>query len=110
MIKTRILAENIIIPYDGKISGAEADLAAVASAVKKAKRNFGCECKNPEIHRKSIDARRKNDVKLVYSVCMDLMLSPDKAASTLRKAIDFTAKRDSLTVSEVKSLTDVQLS
>ncbi len=85
MIKIRILAENIIVPYNGKISGQEADNAAVSTAVNRAKKHFGCECKNPVIHRKSVDARRKNDIKLVYSVCLDLLLSHEKASERIDK-------------------------
>lgn len=78
MITTRILIENIIVPYDGKISGLEADATAVNSACRKVYKTLGVKCTSASIHRKSIDARKKTAVKLVYSVCADIEINNNK--------------------------------
>ncbi len=78
MAITRILIENIIIPYDGKMSGSDADASAISSARRKISKALGVKCTTITIHRKSIDARKKTAVKLVYSVCADIEISETK--------------------------------
>ena len=77
---TRILVENIIVPYDGKMSGADADATALSSARRKITKVLGTRCVSAVIHRKSIDARKKNAIKLVYSVCADVEISKNKSS------------------------------
>ena len=81
----RILAENIIIPHEAGRSSEAADTAALSSAAKKITKQFGCEAKNLTIHRKSVDARKKNAIKLVYSVCTDIPLTSDVFESRVDK-------------------------
>ena len=77
---TRILIENIIVPYNGKMSGAHADSTALSSAGCKVSKALGVKCVSASVHRKSIDARKKTAVKLVYSVCADIELPVGKAS------------------------------
>ncbi len=72
MVTTRILIENIIVPYDGKMSGSDADATALNSACRKIRNILGVKCLSTSIHRKSIDARKKTAVKLVYSVYAEI--------------------------------------
>ena len=81
----RILAENIIVPHEAGKSAEMTDGVALASAYKKIRRQFGTEPTDLTIHRKSVDARKKSAIKLVYSVCADLHISADAVESKIDK-------------------------
>lgn len=68
------------MPYDGKMNGVEADTFAVNSACRKITKALGVKCQSASIHRKSIDARKKAAVKLVYSVCAEIEISKNKVS------------------------------
>ena len=87
MTVTRILVENIIIPHEIGRSGAESDAMALSSAKKKIRRAFGCGCIGAVINNKSVDARKKSAVKLVYSVCADVKI--DSRIVTEKSLKDF---------------------
>ncbi len=75
--RNKVLAENITVPYKAGESSENADAAALDKASKKLRRVFG---KNPSelhIYRKSIDARRRDAIRFVYSVCAELELDED---------------------------------
>ena len=82
MTDIRILAENIIVPYDGRTTSEEADTTALSKAKKKIQKALGCKCNALNINKKSIDARRKNDIKLVYSVSAEVSSSVSVSAVT----------------------------
>ena len=82
---TRILTENIIVPHEAHRSSDHADNTALTAAVKKIKKQFGCEPQNLYVHRKSVDARKKNAIKLVYSVCAELPMNAQDAEKHIDK-------------------------
>lgn len=83
IMMTRILVENIIVPHKAGQSADFADNTAISSAAKKIKKQFGVSTKNCVIHRKSVDARKKAAIKLVYSVCADIPLDSADAEAKL---------------------------
>ncbi len=78
--KTKVLIENIIVPHRQGVSGPDADRFACDSAAKRVKKLLGISPEKLFVHRKSIDARRKKDIKLVYSICAEVPLSAHKVS------------------------------
>ncbi len=72
------IVNNIILPVDASISEAFSIARARLQSI-----GLSIDEKNFRIYRKSIDARRKTDIKLVYSVlasCEATKVSPDRMA------------------------------
>lgn len=67
----KIIAENIKIPYSPN-AAADIDSLAAAEAGKIIKKKTGCSPISLNIAKKSIDARRRNNIVFVASVCAEL--------------------------------------
>ncbi len=87
----KILAENIAVPYKPSCSSADADSTALEAAKKKLRRAFGVSPKKLYIYRKSIDARRRDAIRFVYSVCAEFDASETEV--TARAADGFKLYR-----------------
>lgn len=69
----KFLIENIIVPYhSGRDSGAVLDNIARESAERKIQKTFGKKPLRTEINKKSIDARRRKEIRFVYSVYAEI--------------------------------------
>ena len=79
--KTKLIIENIYVPYSEGMSAADVDMSALAAAEKKLKKTFGIKGDDLAIYRKSIDARKRNAIRFVFSVCAEAEVSPDKVKS-----------------------------
>lgn len=73
--RTKILAENITVPYKAGVSASATDGAALDTAEKKIRLAFGVQPAEMYIYRKSVDARRRDAMRFVYSVCAELEIS-----------------------------------
>jgi len=77
----RILIENITVPYTDGVSSSETDAIAIEKAKKKLASAFGVKGKDYYIYRKSIDARKRNAIRFVYSVCAEADISASRVSS-----------------------------
>ncbi len=68
----RVIIENLTVPAIEAKKGTDCDLEAVRTAVRIIERTVGRKPGPARVFRKSIDARRKNSVKFVFSVCVDI--------------------------------------
>lgn len=74
---TKILAENIAVPYRAGEAPGAADFEATEAARKKIKREFGKAPAAMHVYRKSIDARKRGAIRFVYSICAQLDIDGD---------------------------------
>ncbi len=77
---TRILIENIIVPYTVGRKTAELDSEALKKARKEISRLFDTDAVGCAVNRRSIDARHKGEVKFVYSVSAEVVASAETAS------------------------------
>ncbi len=80
---SRLLVEGIVIPFVSGTSGETTDLEAIDKAKKRLKKELGLQASALHIHRKSIDARKRNNIKMVYSVCAEI---PPVSVERVKKA------------------------
>jgi len=73
----KIIAENIRIPYSPHLS--ELDRMAEKEAAKIIKRKTGCTPISLNVAKKSIDARRRDSILFVLSVCAEIEWKGDTA-------------------------------
>lgn len=76
--KTKLIIENICVPYSEGMPPHEIDSAALESSEKKIKRAFGVKSSALKVYRKSVDARKRNAIRFVYSVCAEAEVHKDK--------------------------------
>ena len=79
----KIITDSISVPVTSQGSGGSPDAAAREIAEKKLKRAAGRSPSRMMIHKKSVDARRRGNVKLVYSFCAEF----DGATERERRAL-----------------------
>ncbi len=77
----KIIIENIIVPYNREMSSSDVDRIAVERADKKIFKMTGEKCTLLRIHKKSIDARRKSEIKFVYSVYAEISAKKERLTS-----------------------------
>lgn len=75
---SRLLIENIIIPLS---QGTDADSEALDAAEGIIRRRLGCEATGLSLHKKSIDARRRDNIRFVYSVSAVIDADADAISS-----------------------------
>lgn len=79
--KVNLIVENINLPIDST------DGDAVNEAEKKVSRyKFLGKVEGAEIYKKSVDARKKSDIKLVYSVCLSVNAHENADYDSLKKS------------------------
>lgn len=76
--KSKILVENIKVLYKPGMSAADIDRIALRKAHKKISAAFDSHGENLAVYRKSLDARRRDSIKFVFSVCAQIDARADK--------------------------------
>lgn len=84
---TKLIIENISVPYIEGMTAADADGKACESADKKLRRMFSAKAGYLKIYRKSIDARKRNAVRFVYSICAEMAVSREKVKAFARDGV-----------------------
>ncbi len=75
----RLLIENISVPHVSGRAQSVTDELALEMACRKARRLLSCSCTPVGVYKKSIDARRRSEIKLVYSVMVSAEIkNPNK--------------------------------
>lgn len=80
MSKVRIIAENIKIPYAP--DGGNIDSSALEEAGRIIRRKTGCRPLSLHIAKKSVDARKRNNIVFVVSVCAEIEWKGEPALLT----------------------------
>ena len=82
----RVIIENVAVPAAEAKAGTDCDAEAERTASKIVEKIIGRKPENAHIHKKSIDARRKNSVRFVYSVVLGIGRATDSEFEKLRAA------------------------
>lgn len=81
-IETKLLLENLAVPFSFGMTAASADAAAMAEAERIIKQRIGRPPTEIKVRRRSVDARRKGAVRIVYSIYASVGVAQDFDAST----------------------------